>query len=94
VKPEPRPAKRKITPTPPSPKRPTELELLEQEVVTLEQEVAELERRLAEDWSDVDTVTAHRRAREELQAALRQWEQLFERVDRSVQTDRRQSPQS
>jgi ATP-binding cassette, subfamily F, member 3 len=94
AKPEPRPAERQVKASPPAPKRPTELELVEQEVVTREQEVAELERRLAEDWSDVDTVAAHKRAREELQAALRQWERLFERVDRSVQTDHGQSPRS
>ena len=39
---------------------------------------AELERRLAEDWSDVETVSAHRRTRDELQRLLARWETLFE----------------
>jgi ATP-binding cassette, subfamily F, member 3 len=64
--------------SPPSPRQPNELELLEQEVVAREQEVAELERRLAEDWADADAVAAHRRAREALKAALVRWEDLFE----------------
>jgi DNA-binding LacI/PurR family transcriptional regulator len=42
--------------------------------------VAELERRLAEDWSDADTLAAHRRARDELQSLLAEWETLFERA--------------
>ena len=45
-----------------------------------EAEIAELERKLAEDWSNVDVVAAHRRARDELQALLSRWEQLFERA--------------
>jgi hypothetical protein len=40
--------------------------------------VAELERNLADEWSDVATLTAHRRARDELQALLARWEALFE----------------
>ena len=102
VKPEPKAAERKAKASPAAPKRPTELELLEQEVVTREQEVAELERRLAQDWTDVDAAAAHKRAREELQSALSRWETLFEgsqtrdppRLDRSVETDRGQSPRS
>ncbi len=42
-------------------------------------EIAELERQLADDWSNVDVVAAHRRARDELQSLLARWEQLFER---------------
>ena len=42
-------------------------------------EIAELERQLADDWSNVDVVAAHRRARDELQSLLTRWEQLFER---------------
>jgi hypothetical protein len=70
---------RKVRPSPQPSRRPSELELLEQEVVAREREVAQLERRLAEDWGDLDAVAAHRRAREELQAALGRWEELFER---------------
>src|SRR5205807_4251210 len=50
------------------PQRPSELELLETEIAEREREVAELERRLAEDWSNVETLAAHRRAREDLQS--------------------------
>jgi ATP-binding cassette, subfamily F, member 3 len=57
--------------------QPSELELIEREVFAREQEVAELERRLAADWTDADTASAHRRAREELQRALSRWEKLF-----------------
>jgi ATP-binding cassette, subfamily F, member 3 len=77
-KPEVRRPRRKSRPSPTPLRRPNDLELLEQEVIAREQEVAELERRLAADWSDVDTVAAHKRAREELKAALSRWEQLFE----------------
>ena len=57
---------------------PSELERIEAEIAAREAEVAELERQLAEDWSDVDTVAAHRRVRDELQALLTEWEELFE----------------
>ena len=40
--------------------------------------VADLERRLAEDWTNLDTLAEHRRARDELQALLARWESLFE----------------
>jgi hypothetical protein len=40
--------------------------------------VAELERRLAENWSDMELLTAHREARDELSALLERWEKLFE----------------
>src|SRR5438874_6352409 len=59
-------------------KSPTDLERIEAEIASREEQVAELERRLADDWSDVDTVAAHRRVRDELQSLLSQWEELFE----------------
>jgi ATP-binding cassette subfamily F protein 3 len=74
---EPRVERRKPAPPPPA-KRPSELERLEGEISRQEEAVAELERRLADDWSDVDTVAAHRRARAELQELLTRWERLFE----------------
>jgi hypothetical protein len=49
-------------------------------VSTPETLVAELERRLADDWSNADTLAAHRRARDELQSLLAEWETLFERA--------------
>jgi ATP-binding cassette, subfamily F, member 3 len=78
-KPEVKRPGRKATPTRPPPSPPNELELLEREVVAREEEVAELERRLAEDWANVDAAAEHKRAREELKAALGRWEELFER---------------
>jgi len=41
--------------------------------------VADLERQLADDWSNVETLQAHRRARDELQSLLTKWERLFEK---------------
>jgi ATP-binding cassette, subfamily F, member 3 len=58
---------------------PTELEQLEAEIASREVAIGDLERQLAEDWANVDVVAAHRRARDELQALLARWEQLFER---------------
>ena len=63
----------------PAPARPSELDRLEAEIAAREETVSELERRLADDWSDVETLAAHRRARDELQALLARWEELFER---------------
>jgi ATP-binding cassette subfamily F protein 3 len=72
-----KPKKEKAKP-PPRRKRPTELEQLEADIAGREAEIADLERRLAEDWSNVDVVAAHRRARDELQTLLARWEELFE----------------
>ena len=78
--PEPKQSKRaKPKPARPEPKRPTELERLEAQIAEREQGVAELEAKLAEDWGNVETLQAHRRARDELQALLERWEALFER---------------
>jgi ATPase subunit of ABC transporter with duplicated ATPase domains len=81
---EPPPAKPKKEKPEPKPRpsraaRPSELERLEGEIAAREAEIESLERRLAEDWSDVDVVAAHRRSRDELQALLSRWEDLFER---------------
>jgi ATP-binding cassette subfamily F protein 3 len=54
------------------------LELVEREIERGEERVAELERQLAEDWTNVDLVTAHRAARDDLAALLARWEALFE----------------
>jgi ATP-binding cassette subfamily F protein 3 len=71
--------------TPPAPppstmQQPSELQRVEAEIAERERVVAELERQLAENWTDVETLTAHRRARDELQTLLRRWETLFERA--------------
>jgi ATP-binding cassette, subfamily F, member 3 len=67
------------TRTRPARTRPSELERLEADVSAREVEVAELERKLADDWADVETLQAYRRAHDELQALLERWEKLFEK---------------
>ena len=62
---------------------PSELELLEGQIADREAAVAELERRLSEDWSDVETLDAHRQARDELQRLLSRWERLFEKAQKA-----------
>ena len=64
---------------PAAPKRPNELEQLEAKIAEREQGVAELESKLAEDWGNVETLQAHRLARDELQTLLERWEALFEK---------------
>jgi ATP-binding cassette subfamily F protein 3 len=77
--PEPEPSKPRKEKPPPAKRRiPSELENLEADIASREAEIADLERKLAEDWSNVDVVAAHRRARDELQTLLSRWEQLFE----------------
>jgi ATP-binding cassette subfamily F protein 3 len=81
---EPAPPKPKVgkpkpqRPSRPKPAAPSSLELVEREVARSEERIAELERRLAEDWTNVDLVAAHRRARDDLEALLARWETLFE----------------
>jgi ATP-binding cassette, subfamily F, member 3 len=76
-------SQKKAKPRPTEPRGPSELELIEEEVVVREQEVAELERRLSEDWNDTEVLRAHARAREELKRLLGRWEELFERSQTS-----------
>ena len=67
----------------PAPKRrPSELERIEAEIAARETEVARLEEKLAEDWTDVDTLAAHKRSRDALTALLERWETLFEEAQR------------
>src|ERR671931_1085416 len=80
AKPEPALAKPKRKPVRSEPAGPTELERLEAEISAREQAVAELEQRLADDWSNADTLAAHRAARDDLQALLARWEQLFDQA--------------
>ena len=61
------------------PPRPSELEQLESEIAAREDALAGLERKLADDWANVETLQAHRAARDELQMMLARWEELFER---------------
>jgi ATP-binding cassette subfamily F protein 3 len=74
----PKPAKPKAAPKP-APKAPTELERLEAEIAAREETVEDLERKLSDDWTDVEILAAHRRARDELQALLSRWEEVFDR---------------
>ena len=78
--PEPKAAPKVRKVATPKAKGPSELERIEAQIAAGEQTVAELERQLAEDWNDVETLAQHRRARDELQALLQQWERLFERA--------------
>jgi ATP-binding cassette subfamily F protein 3 len=59
---------------------PSELERIETQIAARESIVADLERRLADDWNDMETLAAHRQARDELQALLQRWETAFERA--------------
>jgi ATP-binding cassette, subfamily F, member 3 len=78
--PEPAPKVKKLKPVPPKPTSPTALDLVEADIARQEEAVAELERRLAEDWGNVELLTAHRAARDELQQLLARWEALFEKA--------------
>jgi ATP-binding cassette subfamily F protein 3 len=60
------------------PAGPTPLELLELEISRAEQRIAELEQQLATDWTNVDLVSSHRAARDDVEALLARWEQLFD----------------
>jgi ATP-binding cassette subfamily F protein 3 len=57
---------------------PDPLAAVEREIEAKERHVAELEQRLAADWSDADTIAAHRGAREELEALLGRWEAMLD----------------
>ena len=65
-------------------KQPSELEQVEARVAELERRVATLEAKLAEDWTDMDVLTAHRVARDELRQELARWEELFETVHKDA----------
>jgi ATP-binding cassette, subfamily F, member 3 len=59
-------------------KTPSELELVEAQIAATEARVSELEGKLAVDWANMDVLSAHRAARDELKALLGRWELLFE----------------
>ena len=62
----------------PAKRTPSELERLEAQIAAAEARVGELERTLSDDWTNMDLLTAHRAARDELTALLARWEVLFE----------------
>jgi ATP-binding cassette subfamily F protein 3 len=74
----PKPAKPDRAPTPKS--GPDPLAEVEAEIEQAEREVTRLEEKLAQDWTDTETISAHARAREDLQALLSRWETLLEQV--------------
>jgi ATP-binding cassette subfamily F protein 3 len=78
--PEPARPKSRAKAAAPMPSGASELEQIEAEIAAREQAVAELEQRLAKDWADADTLAAHRAERDELQALLVRWEQLFDQA--------------
>jgi ATP-binding cassette, subfamily F, member 3 len=65
---------------PPKQAAPTGLDRIEADIAERERAIAELEERLAADWADAETLAAHRAARDELQALLARWEELFEQA--------------
>ncbi len=69
---------RRASPVRTSPKEPSELELVEVSIAQVESRIGELEGLLVEDWSNMELLTAHRSARDELQTLLTRWEELFE----------------
>jgi len=56
---------------------PDPLAELERKIEAHERLIGDLEQKLAADWADAETVGAHRRAREELQALFARWEDLL-----------------
>jgi ATP-binding cassette subfamily F protein 3 len=62
----------------PKPVPPSDLELVEASIAAVETRISELEGKLAGDWNDMDVLTAHRAARDELHELLLRWEVLFE----------------
>jgi ATP-binding cassette subfamily F protein 3 len=75
--PPPPPREKREKPKRPAKPKPSALELVEGEVERAEARVAELEQKLAADWGDVDLLSAHKAAREDLEALLNRWEALF-----------------
>jgi ATP-binding cassette subfamily F protein 3 len=71
---------KKAKPVKPRPvkRQPTELEQVESRIATLEKHVEQLEVKLAQDWTNMDVLTEHKVARDELQELLARWEVLFE----------------
>jgi ATP-binding cassette, subfamily F, member 3 len=77
-KPEPVRKAKQVKPAPRPEARRSELQRVETAIDEREAQLAELERKLAQDWADVDTLAAHKAARDELASLLARWEELFE----------------
>ncbi|MBD0291195.1 MAG: ABC transporter ATP-binding protein, partial [Thermoleophilia bacterium] len=81
ARPPPRPPRAKKAPaTGRETRRRDPLAALEAEIEAQEALVATIEAKLAVDWTDVDAIAAHRRARDDLQELLARWEALFDGV--------------
>ena len=81
------PSRREPKPKPkPKRRQPSEIERVETQIAALEQQVASIEERLAADWTDMDLLTAHRVARDELKRQLARWEELFEAAQADAHT--------
>ncbi|HSJ94726.1 MAG TPA: ABC-F family ATP-binding cassette domain-containing protein, partial [Gaiellaceae bacterium] len=75
------PARKPKAPKPAAAKKgPDPLVELEREIEAQERVVARLEAELAGDWTNIDTIAAHRRAREDLQRLFARWEELLDRA--------------
>jgi ATP-binding cassette, subfamily F, member 3 len=77
---EPAPKLHKAAPRRIPAQAPDPLAELEKQIHAQEGLITRLEEKLARDWSDVDTIAAHRRARSELHDLLARWEQLVDEV--------------
>jgi ATP-binding cassette, subfamily F, member 3 len=76
--PPPPPKAKPERPKRPAKPKPSALDQVETDVEKAEARLAEVEQKLAADWSDVELVAQHKRARDELDALLRRWEALFQ----------------
>jgi ATP-binding cassette subfamily F protein 3 len=74
--PRPKPRAQKEPPGKPPERGPDPVAEVEAQIQARERLITELEGKLAADWSDVDTIAAHRRARSELDRLLARWEEL------------------
>jgi ATP-binding cassette subfamily F protein 3 len=74
--PTPKAKPRKAPPEQPAERGPDPVAELEAQIEARERLITELEAKLAADWSDVDTIAAHRHARSELERLLARWEEL------------------
>jgi ATP-binding cassette subfamily F protein 3 len=76
--PPPPPKAKPERPKRPAKPKPSPLDQVEAEVEKAEARLADVEQKLAADWSDVELVAQHKRARDELDVLLRRWESLFQ----------------
>ena len=75
------PKKPRPAPTRPSSSREADpLREVEAQIEAQERLVGRLEAELSEDWTNVDRIAAHRKAREDLHALLQRWEGLVDEV--------------